>query len=327
MIEELDNIYFKNNILPSLSEKFKEPDGNLKDKYKSKFKTLLQLINEYLNKPNFKFENYKEIGDLQYLDLDEGTEKERLITKIGTEDKPKDGFYLKIRFIYDIFVKKLPQVLTKQNRRDFGLLFKSGYSRGKVYKYNNEIINKSNHLAIPFRAIDDPVVTSEFSDKNIVLIYTILSHVLNNSILREKEIDIYLQELYKFYLEESIEYWKTSIELKNYQLLLRTLTNYTAQEVETLDFIQDHHEYSDIKGKIKNRNEINSYNLYGLIKNIIISYLDKYLSQNSYQYNITFSDITQSDLRSNYGLTGFSGTPYFETPFDRIEKNVFKNYQ
>ena len=43
----------------------------------------------------------------------------------------------------------------------------------------------------------------------------------------------------------------------------------------------------------------------------------------AYQYNITFCDTVQSDLCVN--RTGFSGTPYFDVPYDRIKKKTLKS--
>lgn len=275
-------------------------------------KSIEKSIEKSTKKPIKKIDiyDYKELEILQDLNKDNIKELSPLLTN----NKHK---LQRLKFLQEIFSKILTTI-TKVNRKDFGLLYESGIIDYTKYpKISKDILERSNKIAIPFRVIDDPAITSQFSDPVLIVIYTIMGYILNkNNIIRNADIDEILNNYYTIYKSYTPQEWTVSLEKEGYDNFLSTIVDLSGHKIKLDDStITRYNTFENIKDMLKDKKDIVFGNIKDDVLNIIIAVFRKYYSENKYQYNVSFSDTIQSDVCNR--RTGFSGTPYFQVPIDR----------
>lgn len=282
------------------------------------FLFLAQKMNHYLgieffvDKTDTTAYSYKELATLKGLTGD-------VINRTLPLAKENVGILRRLKFLQELF-KRLSSTFTKVNRKDFGLLYEDGFDNHTKYPLIPvKVLNKANSLAIPFKVINDPIVTSTFSDPLLTIIYTIMSHILNKEhIFRNKDIDQILTRYYTIFKTYNPKEWTVSNERIEYNRFINTMLDvdtYSIDPDEDPFTIVKYHDYASVKSILKSKNDINFNNVKSDALDLILSVFRKYNTDNEYQFNICFSDIVQSDLCRR--RTGFSGTPYFEVPYDR----------
>ena len=90
--------------------------------------------------------------------------------------------------MYDLLFNFLPFCRTKINRRHYGLYDITGNIKTKS--------NKLNVFAIPFTSSENPNITSEFSNINITLFFTIVAYLQTKYILRPYDYNDMILNIY-----------------------------------------------------------------------------------------------------------------------------------
>jgi hypothetical protein len=239
-----------------------------------------------------------------------------IITTLGGNE----SLYIKLDFLFSFFFKILRLCFTSLNRKEYGTAYLEGpdYTPGKEHT-----LLKSNILAIPFKGVDNPSLTSEFSDINITLAYTVCAYLGNEYILRPGDINIILKE-YKLKKDKSTDKkWDDSFEKQYFTRLFESLTNKTSDEIEKYYTFEKIKEFKDIN-PVTNPSSVQEISNTKYLINVFTNYISQkvniFVKEYSLQLNSTFSDICSSDFCEN--RTGFSGTPYFLSPIDRSEKKT-----
>lgn len=287
---------------------FIEGDVNTEEFLTPKFGFMKKIINDFIQIPII--DNIKDIADenifknkIGGLDLSGYDEKQRKIT------------IRKIDVMYNFVFKILPVVLRTKNRKEYGLVNEIG-----------KIAQKNNLIAIPFSGVENPSYKSDFSDNNITLAYTILSYFSNKMILREYDFDVLLDDLYQYYQSVNEKYWRKT-QYKTYKEIVTAITGTIVDELN----IEEYHSFESIKNMdqyhtIDQHHTIDQYKVISLRIKILNGYMkgicERLMREHKYQLNSTFSDIVTSDFCIN--RTGFTGTPYLTSQFDRIEKKSLR---
>ena len=137
-----------------------------------------------------------------------------------------------------------------------------------------------------------------------------MSYILNGMhVLRANDIDTILAHYKQLYLLTTYDKWRQSEDKAQYDAFLKGCTGKDANDTNILNFFS----YETVKSSlIPNINvQLIAQSVTKLVNDAFI----KYNSDNEYHYSICFSDIIQADICKR--RTGFSGTPYFEIPYDR----------
>lgn len=296
-------------------EYYKQNDSNLErigasfiSKYQIKNQTEIEYINILVNK-NINVSN---------LTLSDTNKK--LMSKIMDEDLLENYVYMinKFNIVYEFMFKILRTVLVSRYRLNYGLMDLEGYQR-----------IKQNLVAIPFKAVENPSMNSEFSNVNITIGYTIASYLSNKYVLRPGDYDFLLNNLKQIFLtSETIEEWFiSSAYLEDYLSIIfaiRGKVNYkykydinmfgTYNKINDME-IED--EFRNKPNDVMTQIDINKQKNYQVeifdnyIKNVCGALLEEFVNQ----LNSTFCDIVSSDFAVG-GRSGFSGTPYFISPYD-----------
>lgn len=218
-------------------------------------------------------------------------------------------------WVYNILFTVIPVVLNSINRKDFGTF--------DLYGPNPDIpetLHKSNLLAIPFKSVETPNIKSEFSNVNITIAMTIISYFSNHGILRPGDYNMELKTLENAYYSMSEDAWKISDAKIKYDKIISVISSNKIPK-DTLSILE-YTTWEKISGVIPQTQTPESpEHILALKKqqiNLLREYLQKLsaklLSEYRYQLNSTFCDIASSSFCAN--RTGFSGTPYFESPLD-----------
>lgn len=277
-------------------------------KYKIKNETELEyinlLINKKINKSNLTLSNINK----------------KLMSQIMDDNLLDNYVYMinKFNIIYEFMFKILRTVLVSRYRLNYGLIDLEGYQR-----------IKQNLIAIPFKAVENPSLNSEFSNVNITIGYTIASYLSNKFVLRPGDYDFLLSNLKRIFLtSETIEEWYiSSAYLEDYLSIIFAIRGkvnykykYDINEYGTFNKIK----YMDLEDEFTNKpddvlteidinkqknHQIEIFDNY--IKNVCGALLEEFVNQ----LNSTFCDIVSSDFAIG-GRSGFSGTPYFISPYD-----------
>ena len=245
------------------------------------------------------------------IDIEFITNESRFKEQMTMVDKQ---YIEKINILYYILFDIIPYAITHKNRKDFGL-----YRTDKALEDN-----KRDYIAIPFTALETPLKDSEFSDINMLLALTIISYMSNIYILRIGDYDKILLELRNRFHNIGKEYWKYSSEYQEYRDVIIAITK---QQLD-LD-INEYYTFDKILNKTKSHHAIVSRvvqitSQLNLLRKYMYSICVKYIFEYKYQYSSTFTDIVSSDFCNN--RTGFTGTPYFISPYDRINKKQLSRY-
>lgn len=234
--------------------------------------------------------------------------------------KTFDKYYETFRLLtsyekeYDYFYKKYvtnksPDVDKKHDYRwDVVEIFNKTFatfifSMTNIYKKNYGFGNnvkglpKNFHLAIPYKAQNDPIDRSQFSDVELLLILTSFSYFYNG--LRKEDFISLIKYCKKVLVENKgsdilIRDVVTAFEKKNVNLPI--LLN------ENLDEIVQNEDYYAI---CKNNDEIIDF----YVKNIVFF---EYVAITTEQYNASFIDISKSKFSTV--KAGFTGTPNMLLP-------------
>ena len=217
-------------------------------------------------------------------------------------------------YLQEILNNKIIDVIRKLDI----LKYNKDYGFGdyiNCYESNNNIKNNKNYfLAIPYNYIDSPVNCSEFSDYEILLIFTINSYIENGKLRIYDVLLIYelFAELYKIS--------KYIIEFK-YNKLIKDLKKYDSDIINKILKIDTTNKISIIELTDKINNLLN-------IEDIIYSYIEFIIYPNFFeisfnQYNISTVDILGESFANN--KITFSGTVDFQLPAIIINEIISKN--
>ena len=147
------------------------------------------------------------------------------VTISGYENIILQKVYILYNFIFNI----LPYCITNINRRHFGLYDTIGEHKAKY-----------NSIAIPFQAAQTPNITSEFSNIDITLCFTIISYLLNQYILRKGDYDEIINGIYKLSNSMNSSEFQEHSAKRKYDLI--TLSLIGKKDVD----ISKYYKYDDI---------------------------------------------------------------------------------
>lgn len=231
-------------------------------------------------------------------------------TKYGEE---KQMFIKRFELIRSMFHDCIPYCLVSRNRKDFGLIDVVGEDRS----------HKGNTVAIPFKALEDPNLKSEFSSIDITIALTVVAYMLNPYILRKGDYNIIFNDLYSVYRQMDAQQWNVSDSKSEYIELCNSILGFSLPAEIDIPDIHDFDTAIKFKNSYKgDKNPVSVETNIRLFDDMIQTSANRYMKQFKYQLNATFSDITNSDFCQN--RTGFSGTPYFVAPRDRNSKKILE---
>ena len=229
----------------------------------------------------------------------------------------------KLSILYDFIFNIFPTLITNVCRLNFGLFDTKGNAINQI--------DKKNLYAIPFKANDVPNESSEFSNINITICYSLISYFYNPKFLREGDYN-YLLNLYYLTFkscEDEID-WLLNNHYTNYQIIFTGISGKKFYNNPNI-FYKTYNEIKDIE--IVDGIKLNDENEDTVIENKLIClkiYFNLISNNKNYglfeyenQYNSTFCDIISSNLNT-LNRTGFSGTPYFESPLDPDKKKTLQ---
>ena len=143
-------------------------------------------------------------------------------------------------YIYDAFLT-IKKAIKKKNRLNFGFLYNNNHEYPKEFSYEKKIKDwnqKINQIAIPFRASEDPVKTSEFSDFMLATVYTVISHLsTKKTIIRSLDLQYMIDKLQDIEKKKPFEFIldpSKNVKLKLLQKFNKTDDNLTDDEKITM---------------------------------------------------------------------------------------------
>jgi hypothetical protein len=203
-----------------------------------------------------------------------------------------------LSIIYHIVHDILPTVMTKINRRHFGIDLQG-------------IKEKRNYIAIPFTSVETPSENSEFTDPDLTIAFTVIAYNdIHSHQLRLTDIDAYLTSLYNSYIGDT----SNALNRQSYKKYVKITENIkgTIKPLPLRPTINDF-ENEQLKSMKSDINLITYY-----LTEIIFP---KYCKAYETQYNLSFNDVMISEFCAS--RTGFTGTPFVDIPLERTTKKYF----
>jgi hypothetical protein len=188
-----------------------------------------------------------------------------------------------INFTYVGIIRKVYTTLIAV----FMLVYRKDYGFGRKL----ENFHKNNMIAIPYKAVDDPIDKSEYTDADLTICLTTLTYYYNG--LRTQD----LEEIVT-YIVKSVQKYKS---IKLIEVTHKSLKDILAQYNFTFtDIIGDHK-----KNFINSINKLKfDYNLIDMYLKLVI--IPQYISLTKTQFNTSFIDAMTSDFATK--KIAFSGT-------------------